>query len=120
PDRVEQPEARLAIGRLLHLEQALVHERHQSIEDVTTYLGRGPADRLDRGKVASGPEDRQAIDQPASARLEELIAPGDRSAQRLLALRQVTRPGGQDVELMIETRQDRIRRQDLDARRGEL
>ena len=120
PDRVEQPEARLAVGDLLDLDQALVDERHQAVEDVAAELGRRPADRLRRGEVAAAREDRQPVEQPPAAVVEQVVAPGDRAAERLLARGQVARAGGQDVELVVEPGQDRVGRQDLDPRGGQL
>ena len=100
----------LAVGRLLDLDQALVDERHQPVEDVATDLRRRTADRLGRREVAAAGEDGQPIEQPLPAVVEQVVAPGDRAAQRLLALGQVARAGRQDVELVIEPDQDRVRR----------
>ena len=63
-DRVEQPEARLAVGRLLDPDQALVGERHEAVEDVAADLGRRAADGLGRLEVAAAGEDRQPVEQP--------------------------------------------------------
>ena len=119
-DRVEEPEARLAVGGLLDLDQALVDERHQAVEDVHADLGRRPADRFGRGEVAATGEDRQPIEQSLAAVVEQVVAPGDRAAQRLLTLGQVARPGRQDVELVIEPDEDRVGAEQLDPGRGQL
>ena len=120
PDRVQEPEARLAVGRLLDLHEALVDQRHQPVEDVATDLGRRTADRLGRGEVAPGGEDRQPIEQPLPAVVEQVIAPGDRAAERLLAFGQVARAGRQDIELVIEPDQDRVGAEQLDPGRRQL
>ena len=109
PDRVEEPKAGFAIRRLLGLDQALVDQGHEAIEDVAAELGRRSADRLGRGQVAAAGEDRQAIEQASTAVIEELIAPGDRSAEGLLTSRQVARPRREDVELVVEPNEDRFR-----------
>src|SRR3954453_20057420 len=83
-DGVEKPEARLTAGRLLGLDEALVHERHEAIEDVASDLGCGPADRLGGIEIAPAGEYGQTVEQPPPAVLEQLIAPGDRAAQGLL------------------------------------
>ena len=83
-------------------------------------LGRRAADRLGGLEVAAAGEDRQPIEQPPAAVVEQVVAPGDRAAQRLLAGRQVARAGGQDVELLLEPGEDRLGRQELDPRGGEL
>ena len=120
PDRVEEPEPGLAGGGLLDLDQALVDERHQPVEDVAADLGRRTADRLGRGEVAPGGEDRQPVEQPLPAVVEQVVAPGDRAAQRLLAFGQVARAGRQDIELVIEPDQDRVGAEELDPGRGQL
>ncbi len=120
PDRVQEAEARLAADRFLDLDEALVDQRHQPVEDVATDLGRWTADRLGRGEVAPGGEDGQPVEQPPAALVEKVVAPGDRAAERLLAFGQVARSGRQDVELVIEPDEDRVRAQQLDARGGKL
>ena len=60
-------------------------------------------------EVAAAGEDRQSIEQPPAALVEQVVAPGDRAAQRLLARGQVARAGGQDVELVLEADEDRVR-----------
>ncbi len=119
-DRVEQPEARLAVGCLLDLDQALVDERHQAVEDLHADLGRWPADRFGRGEVAATGEDRQPVEQSLAAIVEQVVAPGDRSAQRLLTLGQVACPGRQDVQLVIEPDEDRVGAEQLDPGGGQL
>ena len=76
----------------------------------TAELGRRPADRLGRVEVAAAGEDRQPVEQPPRAVVEQVVAPGDRAAQRLLALGQVARAGRQDVELVLEPGEDRVGR----------
>ena len=120
PDRVQEPEAGLAAGGLLDLDQALVDECHQPVEDVAADLGRRTADRLGRREIAPGGEDRQPIEQPLPAVVEQVVAPGDRAAKRLLAFGQVARTGRQDIELVIEPDQDRVGAEQLDAGRREL
>ena len=120
PDRVEQPKPRLAGGRLLGLDQALVDERHQPVEDVAAKLRRRPADRLGGLEVTAAGEDRQSIEQPLAALVEQVVAPRDRTPQRLLASGQVTRSGSEDVELLIEPDEDGVGREDLDPGRCQL
>ena len=88
-DRLEQPEARLAGGRLLDPDQALVGEGHQAVGDVAADLRAGAADRLRRLEVEAPGEDRAPVEEPPGAVVEEVVAPGDGAAERLLARRQV-------------------------------
>ena len=55
PDRVQEPEARFAVGRLLDLDQALVGERHEPVQDVAAELLGRPADRLGRASTSQPP-----------------------------------------------------------------
>ena len=80
----------------------------------------GPQIASADGEIAAGHEDRQPVEQAASARVEQVVAPGDRPAERLLACRQVARAGRQDIELVVEPGQDGVGRQDLDPGGGEL
>ena len=120
-DRVEHPEARLAVD-VLGPDEALVGERRS-----------GRRGRRGRRARSAGPQTASALsssqpptktDSRASRRrspgVEQVVAPGDRAAQRLLALGQVARSGGQDAELMLEALEDRVGREELDAGRGEL
>ena len=119
-DRVQEPEPRLAAGHLLGLDEALVEQGHHPVDDVAADLRRRPADRLRRLEVEAAGEHRQAVEQPLGVLVEDVVAPGDRGAQGLLARRQVARAGGQQVELVLEPAEDRLGRQELDPRGGQL
>ena len=92
-DRVEQREARLAVGGLVDRTQALVGERHQAVDDVGR-RARRPARR--RPRRPRGRRLPAKTDSRSSSRrlpvVEQVVAPGDRAAQRLLAGGQVARP----------------------------
>ena len=79
------------------------------------------ADRLGRLERRSRPT------KTASARnsallgcVEQVVAPGDRVAQRLLPRRQVARAAGQQRQALLQARQQRLRGEQLDPRRGQL
>ena len=85
-DRRQHHEARVAVRAGLP-DQALVDERGEAVERVD--LGSAAAvdvagDGLDGLEGGAG-ERRQQLEQPLLARLEQLVAPLDRGAQRLLA-----------------------------------
>ena len=80
----------------------------------------GPQIASADGEVEAAGEHRQAVEQPPGVLVEEVVAPGDRAAQRLLARRQVARAGGQQVELVLQPAEDRLGRQELDPRGGQL
>ena len=81
---------------------------------------RRSADRLGGGQVAAAGEDRQAVEQALGAVVEEVVAPGDRGAQGLLPLGQVAGARREQVELVPQPGQDRVRRQELDPGRRQL
>jgi len=74
PDRLEHPESL----PLAHADEALVDERLQPV-DVRA------ADRFGRLEGAAAAEDGKAGEQPLLVFREEVVAPIDRRAQRLLA-----------------------------------
>ena len=82
-------------------------------------LGR-PADGLGRFQVAAADEHGEPREKAPLALVEQVVAPGDGAAQRLLALGQVARAGRQDAELVLESLEDRVGLKQLDAGRREL
>src|SRR5712671_1624069 len=118
-NRVELAEPRLAID-LLDPNQALVDQRRESIEDVTADVRCRPADDLGDLEIAAADEDGQPGEQPALAFIEEVVAPGDCTTQGLLPLRQVARASRQHAQLVLESGEDRVRREELDPGGGEL
>ena len=105
-DRLQYPEPiTVAVG----LQESLVDERLQLVEDVLAGLC---ADRLDvRERAASG-EDGKTPEQTLLRVLEQRVAPVDRGAQRLLPLGNVARAGGEDLEGVAETLEQRLRSQE--------
>ncbi len=71
-------------------------------------------------EIDAAPEHREPVEQTAVALVEDVVAPRDRAAERLLALREVPRAAAQGSQLVRQAGEDRIRRQQLDARRREL
>ena len=102
------PEAGLAVD-LLRPDEALVGEGHQPVEDLDADLRRPVRRRASaRLELAAADEHGEPREQPPLALVEQVVAPGDRAAQRLLALRQVARAGRQDAELVLEPLEDRL------------
>ena len=118
-DRVEHHVA-LLVRAILDAEQALVDERRDTVEDVDADLARRAADAFGHIQLAAADEHGQAVEQPAGAGFEQVVAPRDRPAQRLLALRQVPRARREQREVVLEPGDDLFGRQELDARRGKL
>ena len=94
-DRLEHPEARLAVGDLLDPDEALVDERHQAVEDVQPPSSRRrPADRLGArrgrsrrrrptaGRTAAARRRRAGRSSRRSRRAASAGAPAGRASRR--------------------------------------
>src|SRR6266550_7466724 len=118
-NRVELAKARFAID-LLDPNESLVDQRHEPIDDVAANVRCGSADDLGDLEIAPADEDGQPSEQPALAFIEEIVAPGDRSTESLLPLRQVAGASRQHAKLMFQSAEDRLRREQLDSGGSEL
>ena len=116
----EEREARLAVGTLVDPDEALVGERHEAVDHVDAQLGGRAGDRLSRLDVCPPGEHRRPVEEPPAAVIEQVVAPGDGAAQGLLPLGQVPSARGEDLELVLEPAEDRIRGEELDPRGREL
>jgi hypothetical protein len=119
-DRGQAAEPRLASAGLGAQDEALVDQGGQGIEDLDAERAIGIADRLGRLQRPAAHEHGQAPEQRLLGRREQVVAPGDGAAQRLVARRHVTCPAGQEAQALREARQDRLRLEQLHARRGQL
>ena len=96
-DRLEHRES-LTLPVLGRTKQALVDERAEPVDDV--HAGQrvdADAHRFDIFDLRRR-EHREHLEQGAFVLVEELVAPGDRRAQRPLAFGQVARTPAQDIE----------------------
>src|SRR5215207_424600 len=123
-DGLEHGEARIGprirFDRLLEANQTRVMESFETIED--RHWGIGP-EADNRLRLIEGPaagKYRQPSEQGLLRRIEEIMAPADRSPQRLLSLGSVPATASQEREAAVETRQDRLRGQQAHARRSQL
>ena len=73
-----------------------------------------------RGRSKPPMNTRQPLEQAAVGRVEQVVAPHDRAAQRPLALRDVGRARARQVEPALEPLVDRGRREEPDPRGGQL
>ena len=99
---VSSIENRCSCGILVDPDEALVHEFADPVDDVTADLRCRPAHELSRLELEPAAEDRQPIDEAVRSVVEQVVAPGDRAAERLLTLRQVARAGREQVEVVLE------------------
>ena len=119
-DRLEELEPRLAVDTVSPAEEALVDERRERVQDEPVLELLRDADELGRLEREPADEDGRARKEGPRRRIEELVAPVDRAAQRLVAGRQVAGAAGQELQPLLEARRDGLRRQELHPRRREL
>ena len=96
-NRLEHAQAQLTVGGAHRSQQVLGHQRIDQVEDLALV-----ADGCRRLEAAAADEDRQAAKQRLLVRLEQVVAPGDGVAQRLLAGRRVARAARQQLESTLE------------------
>ena len=85
-----------------------------------TVSNAGLADLLGGVERAAARKDGQAGEGSLLVGAEELVAPCDRGAQRLLSFRSVARPSGEKRQPAVETAEQLPRRERLDACRRQL
>jgi hypothetical protein len=100
--------------------QAFVGQHRLQIEDAVFVDAIAGADLL-RSLQSEGPgEHRQAAKQRAFGDRQQLVAPGQRGPERLLAIQRRSAAGRQHREAVAESLGDLSRRERPHARRGEL
>lgn len=102
-----------AVAPLLTADEALVHERAERVERRATY-------GLDRVESEAANKDGKPPKQLLLGLVEQLEAPVDRAAESPLAVRAVARPCGQELEPVLEAREDRAGGEHLHTSRREL
>src|SRR5207244_2568195 len=88
---LQEGEACIAVRQLALLHEALVDQGRQVVEDIRA----GAADRLGPAECPAAAENRQAAEEALLARGEEVVAPIDRFAKRLLADRTIAGAAGE-------------------------
>ena len=94
--------------------------RATQVDDLPARDGAAGAHVLGRLQGEAAGEDAQAAEEHALLAGEQLVAPLDRGAQRLLARARRAAAGGEDVEAVAQARRDLIQRQGRHAGRGQL
>src|SRR5215207_5300095 len=89
-NRAEHREARLTLARLLLAHEALVDQGCDPLQHVDLEVDIRVAHHLGRLEREAAGEDREPTEERAFALVEQVVAPGDRTAQGLLAGREVT------------------------------
>ena len=113
--------------RLQHDQPRLVEIRHAPQETLvrqlvkaTEHIGAGfigrAANRLGLLEAGAASKHGEPGHQPLQSRIEQLVAPGDRAGEGLLATRQVAGTASQGVEAFLQPGVKRLRREQLDPR----
>ena len=119
-DHGQHPEPRVGRIPLDPAQQALVDEFLESVQDLDAQVDRSRADRLGGFEADAAAEYRAGGQQAPGAGPEQRVAPGNRPAQGLLALRQVTGAPDEQGQGLIQPGDQRRGRQELDPCRRQF
>ena len=120
-DRLQHAEARLAVAAARPLRARLLATSDETPSSTSVPSRPStPQTASAASRVQPPTKTRQPTEQGLLARLEQVVAPGDGVAQRLLAGRQVARATGQQRQALLQPREHRLRRQDSHAGRRQL
>src|SRR5712691_2031726 len=100
--------------------ETLVSELIQGVYDLTADLMLWATHCLQLLQAPAARKDREASEQPALLRVEQVVAPLDRVSKRLLPAGQVTSPAAERAQRLRKPGQQSLRRKQLDARRRQL
>jgi len=101
-------------------DERLVDQAREEVDDLAARDGSARTHVLRRLEREAAGEDRQAPEEHALLAGEQVVAPLDGGAQRLLARARRAAAGGEDVEAVAQPRRDLVQRQRCHARRGKL
>ena len=118
--RLEQLKTWLPLRSRDPLDERVVHQGDDRFQRLGFGQAQLPAERLGRGQGASTGEDRQPAEQPLLRRRQQVVAPGDGVAHRLLPLGKVAIAAGQQGQPAIEPVEQRADRKHAQAGRRQL
>ena len=101
-------------------DERLLHETPEEIQDVQRIDRVTGADRLGRLERTPRREDRQPSEDGPLRLGQEVVAPVDRGAQRLMPRDRRPASAGQEAEAVVEACCDLLDRERPDPSRGEL
>ena len=117
PDGLEHAVARL-LAALIDAHQALVDQRAEAVEDVQLSGRVHHGVRRLEGPAAD--EDAEASKERLLPGREQVVAPGDRVAQRPLSRRRIARPARQQGQPLLQPGRQLLCGEQLDARSREF
>ena len=115
-DRLEQDEAGFFLP-LLHclVHQVLVEEGGHALQHVHRLITERLADGLDRFQRKAADEGGELLEETLFLRRQQVVAPGNRVAQRLLPCWRIACPTRQDLESMPKPCEECLWRQQFAA-----
>ena len=119
PEGVEQAVPHADVG-VLDDHHRLVHQLGEHAGDLTAVERPPGTDLLDRCEGEGAGEDRQTIEQARLRVGEEPVGPVDHRLQGAMPARAAMRPGGQQLEALVEPRDEILGGQGAQARSGEF
>ena len=122
-DRLQhaEPRRRLPLGPAGALpHEAVVDEGGQTVQEINAEVAIGVAHGRRRLEGPAASEDAEAAEQGLLGRGEQVVAPGDRGAEGLLARRQVAGAAGEQRQPPVQLTEQRRRREHLAACRREF
>ena len=111
-------EARLAGSGVHAPDEAAVDQHLQPIEDVVRRQVGGGADRGCRLECPAASEYGQSTQEGAIGRIEQVVAPGQRVAQRALTLGQIDGAAAKQAQGAVQPLEQARQGQQLHPRRG--
>ena len=113
--------SRVLADGLEHEEPVVAHRLEQAeIDQRSERIDVRFGDLLRRRQREAPGEDREAREEPFGALVEQVVAPLDGRPERALPLRRVARALGEQGERRVETPKERLGREQLRSRGGEL
>ena len=113
-------EAGFSIRRRSLQHQAFIEHRSHTVEQVQIEIAPGVANRFDALQIAAANEDRETPEEFLLGGIQQLVAPIHGCTERLLALREVARPAGQQLQPAGEPGQQGSWRKNLYPGGGEF
>ena len=110
-DALEQPVAHRAVIAGVGDDQRLVDEMTQRVDDVQLVQVVPGQHRLRGLQVTAAGEYRQTVQRLLLGQVEQVVGPVDRAPQCLVPLERGTAPTGQELEPLIESSDEILRRQ---------
>ena len=98
----------------------MVDQCREGVQHVHLQIAGSAGNHLGRIQRAAPGKHRQVRKQAFLIGIEQVVAPIDGTAQRLLAYGQIPRAASQQLQTGFQPRQHRLGGQDLDAGRGQL